>query len=70
MSSLPEWTHIKTVLLKKMLEASHITGEEARIIIAYFVAGGNVPTISYLINDENEQYISEKITSLKDRGYI
>lgn len=61
--------YISSDLVKKILGATHLTGEEMRIILAHFVFGGNIKAMSEHTQLEL-QTISKKTQDLKNRGHL
>ena len=60
----PKFVSIKTDAIEKVLSSSTLTGKEARIAIAYFVAAGNQPAISKLTG-LHESIVKKSIIYLK-----
>ncbi|MBW2000723.1 MAG: hypothetical protein JRJ29_22525 [Deltaproteobacteria bacterium] len=60
---------VRRDLLEKGLRSSTMTGEEMRVFVAYFIAGGNKKMISEL-TDLPVERVEEKIFELGKRGYL
>ena len=63
-----KFVSVRKDLLEKGLK-SVMTGEEMRVFVSYFIAGGNEKVMSEL-TDLPQEIIEEKIPALKKRGYL
>jgi len=60
---------VRRDLLEKGLRSSTMTGEEMRVFVAYFIAGGNMKAMAELTG-LSSKIIEEKIPELRKRGYL